>query len=121
MEPEEEARGTIDGKLRASGWQVRDYGDRDISLPGVAVREFPTLGGKEPVDYALFARGELVGIVEAKKAGSHLTAVERQSNRYCTNLRKGGGGTTRRSCTSPRGYRRAFATRGIRTTAPGMS
>ena len=64
---------------------------RDISLPGIAAREFPTLGGKEPVDYALFVRGELVGIVEAKKAGSHLTAVARgQSDRYCTNLRGAG-------------------------------
>lgn len=90
MEPEKVARLTIDDKLRASGWQIQDYSERNISLSGIAVREFPTSGGAEPVDYALFIRERLVGIIEAKKAGVPLTGVEAQSHIYQSNLRRDG-------------------------------
>lgn len=90
MEPEGVARRFIDDKLRASGWQIQDYNERNISLPGVAVREFPTSGRTEPVDYALFVQGKIVGIIEAKKAGVPLTGVESQSRTYLSNLVRDG-------------------------------
>lgn len=90
MKPEEAARRTIDDKLRASGWQIQDYGEHDITLPGVAIREFPTNGGTEPVDYALFIQRDLVGIIEAKKVGVPLTGVEAQSHIYQSNLIRNG-------------------------------
>ncbi len=88
MKPEDAARQKIDNMLCASGWEIQDYDRRNISLPGVAVREFPTNGRKEPVDYALFANGDLVGIIEAKKEGEPLTMVETQSSTYMNNLRQ---------------------------------
>ncbi len=89
MTPEEKARKIIDDKLRKSGWIIQDYADRDISLPGVAVREFPTKSGN-PADYALFVGGELVGIIEAKKAGASLISVESQTRLYRNNLEQEG-------------------------------
>lgn len=89
MTPEEKAREIIDSNLQGSGWRIQDYTDRNISLPGVAVREFPTKGRREPVDYALFIEGEMVGIIEAKSAGTMLTPVEQQSGGYADNLFEG--------------------------------
>ena len=85
MTPEDKAREIVDKKLRESGWQVQDYKDRDITLPGTAVREFPTKD-RRAVDYALFVKGVLVGAVEAKKLGMLLTGVESQSNKYKKDL-----------------------------------
>ena len=46
MTPEERARERIDAMLRACGWLVQDRAERDIYAgPGVAIREFPLLGG----------------------------------------------------------------------------
>lgn len=66
MQPEEQARLTIDRKLEQSGWTVQDMSKLNLTVSlGVAVREFPTSTG--PVDYALFVEGKTVGVVEAKK------------------------------------------------------
>lgn len=90
MDPEDAARQIIDNMLRVSGWQIQDYSDRDISVPGVAIREFPTIQGREPVDYALFEQGSLVGIIEAKKLGMSLAGVESQTYTYRSNLKQEG-------------------------------
>lgn len=47
---------------------------------GVAVREMPSQGG--PADYILFVDGKALGVVEAKKVGTTLSAVYEQSLRY---------------------------------------
>ena len=77
MQPEEQARLTIDRKLEQSGWTIQDMSKLNLTASlGVAVREFPTNTG--PVDYALFVEGKPVGVVEAKKIelGEKITTVE---------------------------------------------
>ena len=59
MQPEEQARLVIDGKLEQSGWTIQDMSKLNLTASlGVAVREFPTSTG--PVDYALFVEGKTV-------------------------------------------------------------
>ncbi|HKK17673.1 MAG TPA: DEAD/DEAH box helicase family protein, partial [Opitutales bacterium] len=56
---------------------------KDLNLyasTGVAVREVQSEGG--PADYMLFVEGKALGIVEAKKVGTTLSAVAEQSARY---------------------------------------
>lgn len=89
MQPEEQARLVIDGKLEQSGWTIQDMSKLNlIASLGVAVREFPTSTG--PVDYALFVEGKPVGVVEAKKTelGEKITTVEEQSSRYANSTFK---------------------------------
>ncbi|WP_019946763.1 type I restriction endonuclease subunit R [Hymenobacter aerophilus] len=87
LTPEQKARELIDAQLMAAGWvlQDRDQLNRTAAL-GVAVREFPTASG--PADYALLVEGRLVGVVEAKKEGTSLTAVAEQTARYLTSATK---------------------------------
>ncbi|HEY0970899.1 MAG TPA: type I restriction-modification enzyme R subunit C-terminal domain-containing protein [Gemmatimonadales bacterium] len=49
---------------------------------GVAVREFPLAAGHGFADYLLYVDGKVAGVVEAKKAGTTLTGVELQSEKY---------------------------------------
>ena len=50
MQPEEQARLVIDGKLEQSGWTIQDMNKLNLTASlGVAVREFPTSTGS--VDY----------------------------------------------------------------------
>jgi type I restriction enzyme R subunit len=80
-EPEKQARRTIDAMLRAAGWVVQDRKEIDLSAaPGVAVREFQTKAG--PADYLLFLGNHLVGVIEAKKEGVNLAAIEAQTREY---------------------------------------
>ncbi len=79
--PEQLARRQIDALLEASGWQVQSRATMNLGAgPGVAVRELPTAVG--PMDYALFLGNQLVGVVEAKRAGSTLAGVEPQTRAY---------------------------------------
>jgi type I restriction enzyme R subunit len=81
--PEQVARDRIDGRLRASGWQVQDKDALDFNAGlGIAVREYQTDIG--PADYVLFADRQAVGVVEAKPDdfGMRLTSVEEQSEGY---------------------------------------
>ncbi len=79
--PEDIAREQIDAMLTASGWQVQDRKDLNLSAAfGVAVREV-TLDTGEP-DYLLFVDGKALATVEAKKAGYTLVGVEEQSAKY---------------------------------------
>ncbi|MDP9356139.1 MAG: DEAD/DEAH box helicase family protein [Chloroflexota bacterium] len=84
--PEARARLQIDAALEAAGWCVQDT--RAVNLHaghGVAVREFPLPGFGE-ADYLLFAGGQAIGAVEAKKEGATLTGVETQSAKYGAGL-----------------------------------
>ena len=79
--PEQLARIQIDAQLSAAGWTVQSIGDLNLhAARGVAVREMQSHGG--PADYVLFVDGKALGIVEAKKAGTTLSAVAEQSARY---------------------------------------
>jgi type I restriction enzyme R subunit len=79
--PEQQARKQIDTMLVAAGWAIQDRKDINLAAAsGVAVREFYTKGG--PADYLLFLGTQLVGVIEAKKAGVTLTSVEAQTRDY---------------------------------------
>ncbi|MCB9702770.1 MAG: helicase, partial [Myxococcales bacterium] len=79
--PEQEARRQIDAMLVAAGWDVQDKKNLNLgAAPGIAVREFQTRAG--PADYLLFLGNQLVGVIEAKRVGVHLTGVEPQTREY---------------------------------------
>ena len=81
--PEQSARLQIDAQLSAAGWTIQDIATLNLSASrGVAVREMQSMGG--PADYVLFVDGKALGIVEAKKVGTTLSAVAEQSARYTT-------------------------------------
>ncbi|AQT74427.1 DEAD/DEAH box helicase family protein [Streptomyces sp. fd1-xmd] len=84
---EVQARDAIDGMLRASGWVVQD---RDQVNPeagqGVAVREFTLATGR--ADYVLYIDGHIVGVVEAKREGDHLSSAVEQNDRYASGVLK---------------------------------
>ena len=83
--PEQLARQQIDALLTASGWVVQDYKAVDFSAGrGIALREVPLKTG--PCDYLLLVDRQALGIVEAKKVGTTLSAVAEQSGRYGTSL-----------------------------------
>lgn len=81
LTPEQIARAGIDSKLEQAGWAIQNY--REINLGaslGVAVREHPTDTG--PADYLLYVNRQPVGVIEAKKDQTILTAHEAQTARY---------------------------------------
>ena len=85
LAPEQAARKKIDKLLEAAGWVLQHFQEfnRNASL-GVAVREFPLTTG--PCDYLLFVEGKAAGVIEAKKAGTALSGVTDQSDRYRRSL-----------------------------------
>lgn len=83
--PELLAREQIDAQLTRAGWCVQYRPDMNLGAGlGVAVREFPTAAG--PCDYLLFLDGRPAGVIEAKRAGITLTAVEAQTQDYAASL-----------------------------------
>ena len=64
-------RDRINKKLKSlyPSWTILKYKDNlDVAtLDCHAVEEYPTANG--PADYALFVKGKLLGIIEAKKVG----------------------------------------------------
>ncbi|MER6531663.1 DEAD/DEAH box helicase family protein [Streptomyces sp. NPDC001508] len=84
---EVQARETIDAMLRASGWLIQD---RDQLNPqagqGVAVREFTLATGR--ADYVLYVDGRIVGVIEAKREGDHLSSAVEQNDRYAAGVPK---------------------------------
>ena len=74
----------IDSKLRSSNpaWEIIRYREGlDLStLTCHAVEELPTASG--PADYALFVKGNLLGIIEAKKVTVNPQNVLEQAKRY---------------------------------------
>lgn len=83
--PEELSRATIDDLLTQAGWDIQDRDEIDISAAvGVAVREFPLKNGF--ADYLLFVNRQIVGVIEAKKAGTPLSGTESQALNYSDGL-----------------------------------
>lgn len=81
MTPEEQARQEIDRLLQSAGWCIQDHQDLNLGASlGVAVREFPLVSGR--ADYILFVDRIAVGAIEAKPAGTVLTDVEGQTEKY---------------------------------------
>ena len=88
--PEATARVEIDAMLRDAGWAVQDHSAIALGAArGVAVREFPMAQGHGFADYLLFIDRKPVGVLEAKKAGTPLTGVETQSQKYTEGLQTG--------------------------------
>jgi len=84
------AREEIDRALVASGWLVQDLAAMNLYAgPGVAIREVPLAPGHGVADYLLYADGQAVGVVEAKRVGQTLTGVELQSEKYGAGLPAG--------------------------------
>ena len=87
MRPEDRARVEIDGQLAQAGWAVQDPNAVDLHVArGVAVREFPLVTGHGKADYLLYVDRKAVGAIEAKKAGTTLSAVEIQAAKYSEGL-----------------------------------
>ncbi len=87
LRPEDTARADIDAALAACGWIVQDRDAINLDAgPGIAVREFRLCAGHGQADYLLYAAGSAVGVIEAKKAGTTLTDVEVQSEKYAAGL-----------------------------------
>ena len=85
--PEQRARQLIDSQLAASGWQVCDAAALNlVHNPNSAVREVRMSTGHGQVDYLLYADRKIIGLIEAKSAGTPLTGVEWQSAMYATGL-----------------------------------
>jgi type I restriction enzyme R subunit len=83
--PEKQARQTIDALLTACGWVVQNYAAVDFTASrGIALREVPLKSGR--CDYLLLVDRQPVGIVEAKRVGTTLSAVAEQSANYGDNL-----------------------------------
>ncbi|GIU70492.1 MAG: type I restriction enzyme EcoKI R protein [Candidatus Woesearchaeota archaeon] len=83
MENEWKTRKTrIDKQLNELGWEVIPYNEKIVinNLKYHAVEEFPTENG--PADYALFVKGKLLGIIEAKKVSVNPQNVLEQAKRY---------------------------------------
>ena len=82
------ARQKIDADLIRAGWAVQNRGEINLAASrGVAVREVPMGDGR--VDYLLYLDQKIVGVVEAKPAGTTLAEVHHQAMRYATNLTSG--------------------------------
>lgn len=84
---EVQTRAAIDAMLGIAGWVLQD---RDQVNPqagqGVAVREFTLATGR--ADYVLYIDGKIVGVVEAKREGEHLSSAVEQNDRYAAGVRK---------------------------------
>ncbi len=84
---EQRARALIDRQLSDAGWSVQDKKDLDLFAgQGVAVREVVMARGHGRADYLLYVDKKVVGVIEAKPAGTPLSGVEWQSAMYATGL-----------------------------------
>ena len=82
---EDQARADIDALLRSAGWLLQDRDELALGAgQGIAVREFPLKSGF--ADYLLYVNRQPVGAIEAKKAGTPLSGVEWQAEKYSTGL-----------------------------------
>jgi type I restriction enzyme R subunit len=81
-----QSRRIIDKQLTDAGWLIQDYPDMNpMAGLGVAVREFHLASGF--ADYILYVDGRIVGVIEAKREGTALIGVERQTRKYAEGLR----------------------------------
>ncbi|GLW91698.1 DEAD/DEAH box helicase family protein [Actinokineospora globicatena] len=82
---EVQARDAIDAMLHACGWLVQDRDQvNPVAGRGVAVREFTLATGR--ADYILYVDGKIVGVVEAKREGDHLSSAVEQNDRYAAGV-----------------------------------
>jgi type I restriction enzyme R subunit len=85
--PEDRARANIDRLLTAAGWLIQNRDGVNIEAGrGVAIREFPLAPGHGFADYLLYVDGYAAGVIEAKKEGVPLIAVEIQTGKYSQGL-----------------------------------
>jgi type I restriction enzyme R subunit len=78
--PEDRARANIDRLLTAAGWLIQNRDSINIEAGrGVAIREFPLAPGHGFADYLLYIDGYAAGVIETKKEGVPLVAVEIQT------------------------------------------
>ncbi|MFZ3123428.1 MAG: type I restriction-modification enzyme R subunit C-terminal domain-containing protein [Thermodesulfovibrionales bacterium] len=83
LTPEDKAREIIDSLLEKAGWHVCDLSDANIHAHrGVVIRNFPLKSSHGFADYIFYVDGKAAGVIEAKKAGTTLTGVEIQSDKY---------------------------------------
>lgn len=81
LDPEQQARQTIDRMLLSAGWFIQNIKQFNPSAGlGVAVIEYHTNNGL--ANYALFVEHKPVGAIEAKKEGVVLKPVEEQTGKY---------------------------------------
>ncbi|MFI9455032.1 type I restriction endonuclease [Amycolatopsis sp. NPDC052450] len=84
---EVQARDAIDAMLLACGWLVQDRDQfNPLAGQGVAVREFTLATGR--ADYVLYVDAKIVGVVEAKREGDHLSSAVEQNDRYAAGVLK---------------------------------
>jgi type I restriction enzyme, R subunit len=84
---EARARVLIDRQLTGAGWSVQH--SRSLSLfaaQGVSRREATMATGHGRADYLLYVNQKVVGVIEAKPAGTPLSGVEWQSAIYAHGL-----------------------------------
>jgi type I restriction enzyme R subunit len=87
LAPEARARVLIDRQLEAAGWSVQDRKSLNLFAgQGVALREKIMAAGHGRADYVLYVDRKVVGVIEAKPAGTALSGVEWQSAMYATGL-----------------------------------
>lgn len=87
LTPEARARVEIDAQLVQAGWSVQDRTAIDlVNHQGVAVREVIMAAGAGRADYILYINRRIVGVIEAKPAGTTLSEVHWQSRRYSQGL-----------------------------------
>lgn len=85
---EAKARLKIDEDLQLAGWVIQDRASLNLdAATGVAVREVPMGDGR--VDYLLYLNKRIVGVIEAKPAGTTLAEVHLQAMRYASSLTPG--------------------------------
>lgn len=96
---EKETRAIIDRQLSQVGWEVDSEtiryskGARPDKGRNMAIAEWPTVNAnansqKGYIDYALFARGKLVGIIEAKASGVDVYSIlDAQGKEYAQSVR----------------------------------
>ena len=83
---EQRARVLIDRQLADAGWSVQDKKDLNLYEDGVACREVVMKPGHGRADYLLYVDKRVVGVIEAKPAGTTLSGVEWQSAMYAEGL-----------------------------------
>src|SRR6476620_3851405 len=87
---EQRARVVIDRQLADAGWVVQDKKGMNLYAgSGVAVREVTMAVGHGRADYLLYLDRRVVGVIEAKPAGTPLSGVEWQSAMYAEGLPEG--------------------------------
>ena len=84
---EQAARRVIDANLILAGWAVQDRSETNLDASrGVAIREVYMASDAGRADYLLYVDKRIVGVIEAKPAGTSLAEVHHQAMRYAENL-----------------------------------